>query len=90
MWDRSRVIAPTNPAAVAAAVLEEALEVHLVQNVIVAERSATLRVRALRRPEVVVVAMAAAAEVEEDIAVLVVEAKRHGERSPERGVLTGR
>jgi hypothetical protein len=83
------VIAPTKAAAAVAVVVEAVLEVvHLVQNAIVAERSATLRVRALRRPEeeeVVVVVAMAAVEEEEDIAVLVVEAKRHGERSPERG-----
>jgi hypothetical protein len=90
------VIALTKAAAAAAGVVVVAvLEVHLVQSAIVAERSATLRVRALRHPEVVVVVAMAEGEgegeEEEGIAVLVVvEAKRHGERSSERGVLTGR
>jgi hypothetical protein len=77
------LIPKTAPAAAAAAVA--VLVLALVQNAIVAERSATLRVRAPRLPEVAreeAMAAAAAAGVEEeegeDTIVSVVEVKRHG------------
>ncbi|KAI0253474.1 hypothetical protein BJV78DRAFT_179517 [Lactifluus subvellereus] len=64
--------------AAAAAVLVPAL----VQNAIVAERSATLHVRAPRRPEAAREAMAEEAEAEEeDTPVSVVEVKRHVTRA---------
>lgn len=83
--NHSRVIVLIPKTAPVAAAAVAVLVPALVQNAIVAERSATLRVRAPRLPEVAreeaMAAVAAAeeeGEEEEDTTVSVVEVKRHG------------